>query len=125
MKLHEQQTGNANVIRAYDADSIRVNDTDCTASLVVTPETLEPGWPVSCIQDLTEDMLIRLLEYEPDIILIGTGRNHQLLDTRLMLSVMQEGVGVEVMSTDAACRTYNVLLGEDRKVLAALIIEKV
>ena len=123
MKLHLQQTGTSNVIRAFDRGMVKVNDTVCTHSLIVTPDKLELEWNVAHASQLELEHLVKLLDYQPDIILLGTGNEHHILDTRMMMDIMQRGIGVEAMTTDAACRTYNVLLGEDRAVLAALIIE--
>jgi len=123
MKLHLQQTGDANVIRAFEPGRIRVNDTICTRSLILTPERLDTDWPVTHVSQIGEETLVRLLDFGPDIILLGTGNRHCILDASLMMTALQRGVGIEAMSTDAACRTYNVLLGEDRRVLAALIVE--
>lgn len=124
MKLHMQQTGTSNVIRAYERGAVRINDTVCTSSLIVTPDKLELEWGITHARHLDLDQLLKLLDYQPDIILLGTGIEHHLLDPRMTMGIMQKGVGIEVMTTDAACRTYNVLLGEDRAVLAALIIEQ-
>jgi uncharacterized protein len=123
MKFYEQQTGASNVIRACEPGLVRVNDTVCTESLIVTPAEFEPDWPVSHASELSLENLFGLLDYDPEIILLGTGNRHLLLDQQLLLDFMVRGVGIEVMTTDAACRTYNVLLGEDRAVLAALIVE--
>jgi uncharacterized protein len=123
MKLHLQQTGTSNVIRAFDRGMVKINDTVCTRSLIVTPDKLELEWSVAHASQLELEHLVKLLDYQPDIILLGTGNKHHILETRMMMDIMQRGVGVEAMTTDAACRTYNVLLGEDRAVLAALIIE--
>lgn len=123
MKLHEQKTGTSNAIRAYEPGMIRVNDTVCTNSLIVAPDEFVPDWPITHASQIGLEIMEQLLVYTPDIILLGTGNNHQLLDPRMTMAIMNRGTGIEVMSTDAACRTYNVLLGEDRVVLAALIIE--
>lgn len=124
MKLHMQQTGTSNVIRACERGMVRINDAVCTSSLIVTPDKLELEWGITDARQLDLDHLLKLLDYQPDIILLGTGNEHHLLDPRMMMAIMQRGTGIEVMTTDAACRTYNVLLGEDRAVLAALIIEQ-
>ncbi|HBE92496.1 MAG TPA: hypothetical protein DDW55_08190 [Gammaproteobacteria bacterium] len=124
MKLHLQQTGTSNVIRACERSMVKINDAVCTSSLIVTPDKLDPDWGITHASQLELEHLEQLLDYQPDIILLGTGNKHLLLEPRMMMSIMQKGIGIEVMTTDAACRTYNVLLGEDRAVLAALIIEE-
>ena len=123
MKLREQQTGSSNAIRAYEPGMVRINETVCTCSLIVTPQRLVDDWPVTHVGQVDSDVLLALLDYGPEIILLGVGNRQHILDPRVTMPVMQRGVGIEIMTTDAACRTYNVLLGEDRKVLAALIVE--
>ena len=123
MKLHQQITENVNTIRAFEANSIRINAQSYTSSLIVTADNLE-DWPVDHPDQLSTEIIKQLLISQPEIILIGTGHKHQLLDPQLSIVAVQEGTGIEIMTTEAACRTYNILLGEERKVLAALIIEK-
>ena len=122
MKLHPQHTGNANIIRAYDERGVTVNDEVYHGSLVVSRSLLLTPWEVGDADSLQAADLLALLQYQPEIILLGTGQRHRMCDPRISAEVMQHGTGIEIMSTDAACRTYNVLLGEDRNVLAALII---
>ena len=88
------------------------------------PDFLEENWPIDHPDQLNAAIISQLLTYPAEIILIGTGHKHHLLDPVLCIEATQRGIGIEIMTTEAACRTYNVLLGEDRVVLAALIIEK-
>ena len=124
MKLHQQNTPNVNTIRAFEPGRIRINDEYYANSLIVTPENVQPDWQINAAELLTTGTINSLLNYQAEIILIGTGAQHHLLDPQLYLEVIQQGVGIEIMTTEAACHTYNILLGEDRAVLAALIIEK-
>ena len=124
MKLHQQHTPNVNTIRAFEPDSITVNNETYHNSLIVTADSLVKNWPVQHPAQLTTETICELLTYQADIILIGTGKKHHLLDPLLSLEAIQQGTGVEIMTTEAACHTYNILLGEDRLVLAALIMEK-
>lgn len=124
MKLHQQHTPNVNTIRAFEPDSITINNETYRNSLIVTADSLDKNWPVQHPEQLTTEAISELLTYQADIILIGTGKKHHLLDPLLSLEAIQQGTGVEIMTTEAACHTYNILLGEDRLVLAALIMEK-
>ena len=124
MKLHQQHTPNVNTIRAYEPDSITINSETCRNSLIVTADKLDKNWPVEHPDQLTTETIRELFAYEADIILIGTGKKHRLLDPLLSLEAIQQGAGIEIMTTEAACHTYNILLGEDRLVLAALIMER-
>jgi uncharacterized protein len=124
MKLHQQNTPNQNTIRAYEPGRIKINDQFYGDSLLVTAEIIDKDWIVKKPEDLTVELIEGLLKYLPEIIIIGTGMQHHLLDPMLTLTATQQGTGIEIMTTEAACHTYNILLGEDRKVLAALIIEE-
>lgn len=124
MKLHQQLTANVNTIRAFEQGCITINNEPCHNSLIVTADRLEKNWHIESPEQLTTETIRELLDYQPDIILIGTGKKHHLLDPLLSLEAIQQGTGIEIMTTEAACHTYNILLGEDRLVLAALIIEK-
>jgi len=123
MKLHQQNTSNLNTIRACEPGRIRINDQFYDSSLIVTAEIIDKDWAVNKPEDLTVEIIKELLKHLPEVIIIGTGMNHHLLDPMLTLTATQQGTGLEIMTTEAACHTYNILLGEDRKVLAALIIE--
>lgn len=124
MKLHQQLTPNVNTIRAFERDSIRINNKSYSNSLIVTADIIQDNWPIEHPEHISVETIIQLLAFQPEVILIGTGQNHHLLNPMLSLEATQQGIGIEIMTTEAACRTYNVLLGEDRAVLAALIIEK-
>lgn len=124
MKLHQQHTPNVNTIRAFEPGGITINSGIYRQSLIVTADKLEQDWPIDHPQQLTAETIRDLLTFDTDIILIGTGDTHQLLDPLLSLEAIQQGTGIEIMTTEAACHTYNILLGEDRSVLAALILEK-
>jgi uncharacterized protein len=123
MKLHQQTTPDQNTIRSLEPGRIRVNDDYFVNSLIITADRLDDKWPVAHADQIDEDVIVGLLEFDAEIILLGTGLQHHLLDPRISLEAIQRGVGIEIMSTEAACHTYNILLGEDRAVLAALIIE--
>ena len=123
MKLHQQTTPDQNTIRALEPGRIRVNDDYYDNSLIITADRLDDKWPVAHPEQIDESIISDLLEFDAEIILLGTGLQHHLLDPLISLEAIQRGVGIEIMTTEAACHTYNILLGEDRAVLAALIIE--
>ena len=111
------------VIRAYDKGIIRINDTEYQSSLVVSNETLIPDWPPATLAALTAEHIDTLLQLKPEIIILGTGDVHQFPAAALFAEVYRQRIGVEIMSTEAACRTYNILTAEERNVVAGLIIE--
>ena len=138
MKL-SLETHSANIIHSYEPgaikirprieaheDSIEGNSAQrqlqlLTGSLIVTPELLIENWLESAPQ-LHPNDIDRIMETHPEVILLGTGETMKFPDSKLLQSCYQANVGIEVMNTAAACRTYNVLASEGRKVAAALMI---
>jgi uncharacterized protein len=123
MQLHKQVTPDINTIRALEESGIKINDDFYRRSLLVTANSIDDNWGVDDCSQIDADTITRLLEHDVEVILVGTGKRHQLLDPALCAEAINRGVGIEFMTTEAACHTYNILIGEDRSVLAALIIE--
>lgn len=116
-------TGTAShLIKAYGVGSIQINETVYTRDLIVMPESVEPEWASAPIAELTPDHFAAIRDYAPEILLLGTGRSQIFPPARLMAELGRLGMGLEVMDTAAACRTYNVLMSEDRRVAAALVM---
>jgi uncharacterized protein len=82
---------------------------------------LIPDWPVKSVAEIAEWHLEKILGLNPEVVLIGTGSRQAFLPPELMMFFHDRHIGIEVMSTDAACRTFNVLVSESRNVAAALI----
>ena len=123
MKIAKENIGTASrVIRAYAPGRINVNDVLLTHSFVVAADALIEDWPPQRFEDLSFAHLQAALALKPEILLIGTGSNQRFLPAELQAELGRQGIGVEVMDTAAACRTYNVLLSEDRRVVAALLM---
>ena len=110
-------------IRAYQPGAIQVNDKTITTSIIVMPNALIENWPPQAVAELTSQSLADIVTFKPDILLIGTGATHEFLSADIYGDLINQGIGVEVMSTSAACRTYNALSAEGRNVVAALIIK--
>lgn len=109
-------------IRAYQPGSIQINDKILTHSVIVTPDQLLEDWPPQTIDELSAKSLEIIVTLKPDILLIGTGSKLVFLAVDIYGELINQGIGVEVMDTRAACRTYNALSAENRRVAAALII---
>jgi uncharacterized protein len=122
MKLSEDKPANSHIIRAYDTQSIDINGMIFRQSLVVSKQHLVTDWPVKSIAELNESTLAALLVIQPEVILIGTGMTLQFPHPQCYASLLNQGIGVEFMDSGAACRTYNILLGEERKVIAGIIL---
>ncbi len=119
MKMH-LDTSSSNLVSDYGPQGISVNGKAYTRHLVVSPTLVEDGWTNTEVKELTIDAFERVLEIQPDIILLGTGERHLFVPPVLMADLSARGCALEVMTTSAACRTYNVLVGEYRNVVAVL-----
>lgn len=109
-------------IRAYGEGSITINEDVYTSDLIVMPEHIVPEWASAPVAELTPGHLEVIEPYEPEIVLLGTGREQHFPPMQLMAALSRRGIGLETMDTAAACRTYNVLMSEDRRVAAALLM---
>lgn len=112
---------NGYVINAYTPGEIQINRESYRSSLLLMPDRLISEWEVRTIDDLSETHLSTFIQFNPEILILGTGEQQVFPPPALFVPLMKEGIGYEVMNTAAACRTYNVLLSENRRVLAALI----
>ncbi len=110
------------IIRAYEAGSIRVNENLITRSCVITPSAVDSGWRPERFEDLRPEDFTPLVEDRPEVILLGTGGETRIPPQEILAAVLGQGVGLEFMDTCAACRTFNVLVGEERSVMAALLM---
>lgn len=123
MKLHLNSARGIHLVTARGKDFIEVNRTRHTTSLLLMADGARP-WAVSDIAALSRESVTELVALRPELVLIGTGERHRFPAPDSYRDLIEAGIGVEIMSTDAACRTYNFLASEGRQVLAALIIEE-
>ena len=122
MKLHLSQSGNTHVITGYGEGYIEVNKQRHERSLVVMPERLWTDWSATTFEALAAGDLEALAALGQEVILLGTGNLLRFPRPELMRLLNQAGIGLEVMDVPAACRTYNILVAEERKVAAALLL---
>ena len=121
MKFSVADQSIGNIIQAYTDESVMVNRVKFTRSLVIMAEQIIPDWKPESFEGLTEADFVSILEMRPDLVVLGTGPKQQFPMPALYQSLTNAGIGVEVMNTPAACRTYNILTSEGRKVIAALL----
>ena len=121
LKLHLDRFEGLNAFTGYGDGYVAVNGRRVTTGVVVFPDRLIEPWDVAAVTALTETTLDFLAPLPLEIVLLGTGPAMHLVHPRLYRALSAARIGVEVMSTPAACRTYNILLGEGRKVAAALM----
>ena len=122
MKIARDSTEGRNAFTGYGEGYVEVNRARHSASLVVAPERLITDWPAPTVESITADHLAAIVELSPEVVLLGTGKEFRFPDAAVLAPLYKAGIGVEVKDTRAACRTYNILLGEGRNVVAALIV---
>ncbi|OHC65140.1 MAG: hypothetical protein A2040_14840 [Rhodocyclales bacterium GWA2_65_19] len=123
MKLHSPATVGLLAITSYDAGHIAVNGRRLTKSFLLTPHRLIEDWPPDSLDSVTESDLQAVADLDCPIVLLGTGPRQRFPAPALLRALAERRIGVEVMDSGAACRTYNVLMAEGRDVAAVLIIE--
>ncbi|MFB1489942.1 MULTISPECIES: Mth938-like domain-containing protein [unclassified Thiocapsa] len=123
MKFSQADGSSGHLIDAYGSEGILIGGRRFTRGLIVTPSRVEEGWGPAQPADLTVEHLEALIAIEPEIqiIVLGTGEIQVFPDPALYFAVIGRGVGFEVMDTGAACRTYNILMSEGRRVVAGLL----
>ena len=122
MKIEREAAEGRNLFTGYGPGWIEVNRKRHESSLVVSGDRLVVDWPLRSVDEIGADHLAAILELKPEIVLLGTGRTFIFPDRARLAPLYAARVGVEVMDTPAACRTYNILLGEGRHVVAALVV---
>jgi uncharacterized protein len=124
MKLHASTTQQYQTVTGYFDGGVEINAKPFNYSLLMLPETAPVAWPVAAFDELTLAHFEQLAAQTPDVVILGTGVRQKFVHPRLTTPLTSQRIGVECMDTNAACRTYNILMGEGRKALLALIIEK-
>jgi len=124
MKLHLTHSEGTNLITAYDNDFVEVNKQRYSNHLIVMPNQIIDDWSVDGFAKLSAAHFNDMVELNPEVILLGTGKTHQFVHPKLTAALMEKGIAVECMTTHAACRTYNILMSEGRHVAAALLLAR-
>lgn len=122
MELTEHTAGNYHQIRGVEPGRVFVTDQWYESSLVVGARYLDPDWPIKHLSELDEAGIATLVELGPELVILGVGQRQQFLSPQLQARFIRQGIGIECMTLDAAARTFNVLMSENRRALAALII---
>jgi len=122
MDLSLDRPGDYLFVRRVTERTITVVDRELTASFLLSPQRAVEQWPVTSAQTLTDDHVQAVLELGPEVVLLGTGTRQQFPPAAFMAGFLRKGIGIEVMDNAAAARTYDLLAGEGRKVVAAFIL---
>lgn len=123
MKFHAISTQQYQTVTAYDDKSVHINAVRFRHSLLVCPETAPVAWPPTSFEALTEAHFAQIEAANPELVIVGTGALQRFIHPRLTNALFARRIGVESMDNKAACRTYNILMAEGRKVMLALIFE--
>ncbi len=120
--MHIQQEGlDSHTIRSYSESSITVGDNQYEQSIILNHTSIICPWAIHALQDLNDVTIEPFLSLEPEIIIIGHQSLHTLPPPTIMQYLSKKRIGIECMSIGAACRTFNVLLSELRKVAIGII----
>jgi uncharacterized protein len=117
-----QDSFSGNSITAYAHGQITVNDQVIVSSVIVTPDRIIRDWLPESFSALEQHHVARLADLEPEIIILGTGATSHFPPPEYTAGFLTRGIGVEFMDTPAACRTFNILISEERRVVAALLL---
>ena len=122
MPLSEDNITSRYRISSYSDDSVSINEVEYHQSLLLSAQQMLSPWPVNSIQDLNQQSLEPILQMNPDVVLLGTGQRQQFPPAQIFALFGERGIGLEVMDNGALCRTFNILVAEDREVVAAVIL---
>ncbi len=122
MALHLDSNTNHKLFTGHGAGYVAVNGQIYQRPVVVLPEELRTDWPATDFVSLNESHFDYFLALKPEVLLLGTGTKQHFAHPNLYRELIRARISIEFMDTPAACRTYNILVAEDRKVVAAVLI---
>ena len=122
MPLHLERPDYTWFLRGANGEGALVNERRLTSSFVIAPDALVENWPVRDAAAMSPDDLEPLLVTVPELVVLGTGARQVFPPAQVMAACLRRGIGIEVMANDAAARTYSVLAGEGRRVVAGFIL---
>jgi uncharacterized protein len=124
LKLHQDTSGALNTVTGYGPDYVEINLERHDSSVIVLPDGPVIAWPVASFDALSAEHFALLMAPAPEVVIFGSGATLRFPHPRLTAQLTARRIGVETMDFQAACRTYNILMAEGRKVAAALLIER-
>lgn len=123
MKLHLHTSDQQYQINGMDSDAVIINRQRYTNPVIVSDQTLSTDWFQGTWSSLNEQHLAPILDFNPEVVLLGTGDKQRFIHPKHTQAFLSANIAVECMTTAAACRTFNILTAEGRKVVAALLLE--
>ena len=122
MKFQPDTLDGVNNITHYDVDTLRINADGHSTSMLVPWVGQARPWDARRVEELTQAHFDALLEYDPEVVIFGSGPKLKFVSPALYRSLIERRIGVETMDSGAACRTYTVLANEGRRVVAAILL---
>ena len=123
MKFTLESNSRVNLVRAYSRTELRIGEESIRSSCIVSAERLITDWPPARLEALLPEHLQRIFELEPEVVLLGTGERQRFPPADIRAAFAARRVGLEVMDLGAACRTYNILVQEARRAVAARFMD--
>ena len=123
MPLSEDIVTNRYRFTGYTAKSVSINELEYSENLILSPDEIIKPWAAQSVDSLSKDHFKAVLDFHPEVVLLGTGENQHFPDPQIFALFGEQGIGLEVMNNGALCRTFNILVAEDRAVVAALLID--
>jgi uncharacterized protein len=124
MKFTLESSSRVNLVRAYSREELRIGEEHVRSSCIVSADRLIADWPPARVEALRPEHLEAIFALEPEVVLLGTGERQRFPSADIRAAFAARGVGLEVMDLGAACRTYNILVQEERHAVAALFLEQ-
>ena len=123
LKFHLTHAEGLNLFTGYGDDYVIINRERITQpSLLVTPDQIVGDWKVDNFNALQAQHFNIMLEYTPELVILGTGQRLRFPHPRLSAALTNAGIGLEIMDTKAACRTFNILVAEGRRIVLGLLL---
>ena len=123
MKFTLESSSRMNLVRAYSRAELRIGEEQVRSSCIVSAERLITDWPPARFDALRIEHLQAIFDLEPEVVLLGTGERQRFPPVDIRTAFAARRVGLEVMDLGAACRTYNILVQEERHAVAVLFLE--
>jgi uncharacterized protein len=123
MKFTLESSSRVNLVRAYSRAELRIGEAHVHSSCIVSADRLITDWPPARLDALRPEHLQAIFDLEPEVVLLGTGERQRFPPAEIRAAFAARRVGMEVMDLGAACRTYNILVQEERHAVAALFLE--
>ncbi len=123
MKFTLESSSRINLVRAYSRSELRIGEERVRSSCIVSAERLITDWPPARFDALQAEHLEAIFDLEPEVVLLGTGERQRFPPADIRAAFAARRMGLEVMDLGAACRTYNILVQEERHAVAALFLE--